>query len=134
MGTFYADVLIGNVGGDDMFPVSALVDTGASDSAFPADLLESLQINPMGDPVSYYLADGSVLECPRGEARLSIALPSGQIATGTCPVAFWPDNSGQCIGATTLQVLALVVDPANEELAAASGLRRGWAGDIPRKD
>ena len=131
MGTFYANVMIGNVSGGDMFPVSALVDTGASDSVFSADLLTSLQIQPIGDPMSYYLADGSVLECPRGEARLSIALPSGRIAAGTCPVAFWPDESGQCIGATTWQVLALVVDPANEELAATSGLRRGWAGEIP---
>ena len=131
MGTFYTDVLIGNVSGGDMLPVSALVDTGASDSAFPADLLESLQITPMGNPVVYYLADGSTLECPRGEARLSITLPSGPVAAGTCPVAFWPDDAGQCIGATALQVMALVVDAANEELAAASGLRRGWAGDIP---
>ena len=132
MGTFYTDVLIGNVSGGDMLPVSALVDTGASDSVFPADLLETLQIQSVGNPVAYYLADGSVLECQRGEARLSITLPSGTVATGTCPVAFWPDESGQCIGATTLQVLALVVNPANEELAAASGLRRGWAGDIPQ--
>ena len=131
MGTFYTDALIGNVNGGDMLPVTALVDTGASDSAFPADLLESLQIRPMGNPVVYYLADGSTLACPRGEARLSITLPSGQVATRTCPVAFWPDDSGQCIGATALQVMALVVDAANEELAAASGLRRGWAGDIP---
>ena len=131
MGTFYTEVMIGNVNGGDMLPVSALVDTGASDSAFPFDLLEALQIQPTGNPVLYYLADGSALGCPRGEARLSIALPSGQVATGTCPVSFWPDDSGQCIGATTLQVLALVVDSANEELAAASGLRRGWAGDIP---
>ena len=131
MGTFYTDVLIGNVSGGDMLPVSALVDTGASDSVFPADLSATLQIQPMGHPVLYYLADGSALECPRGEARLSITLPSGHIATGTCPVAFWPDDSGQCIGATTLQVLALVVDTANEELAEVSGLRRGWAGDIP---
>lgn len=131
MGIFYADILIGNVNGGDMLPVSALVDTGASDSAFPSDLLEALQIQPTGDPVLYYLADGSALECQRGEARLSVTLPSGRVAAGTCPVAFWPDESGQCIGATTLQVLALVVDAANEELAAASGLRRGWAGDIP---
>ncbi len=131
MGTFYANVLIGNASGGDMLPVSALVDTGASDSVFAADLLESLQIRPMGDPMVYYRADGSALSCSRGEARLSITLPSGRTVTGTCPVAFWPDESGQCIGATTLQVLALVVDSANEELAAASGLRRGWAGDIP---
>ena len=131
MGTFYADILIGDVNGGDMLPVSALVDTGASDSAFPSDLLEALQIQPIGNPLLYYLADGSTLECQRGEARLSITLPSGRVVAGTCPVAFWPDESGQCIGATTLQVLALVVDAANEELAAASGLRRGWAGDIP---
>ena len=132
MGTFYTDALIGNVSGGDLLPVSALVDTGASDSAFSAELLESLQIRPIGNPIVYYLADGSRLECPRGEARLSITLPSGQVATGTCPVAFWPDDSGQCIGATALQVMALVVNAANEELAPASGLRRGWAGDIPQ--
>ena len=40
MDDFRAEIYIGNITGGDMHPVSALVDTGATESAFPADLLE----------------------------------------------------------------------------------------------
>ena len=131
MGDFSVDIHIGNITGGDTRPVTALVDTGATESAFPADLLEQLHIPATARSMDYVLADGSVLECPRGFARISITVRSGETFSGICPVAFWPDESGQCIGATTLQILTLAVDPVNEELAPVSALRRGWAGDIP---
>lgn len=49
-------------------------------------------------------------------------------------VAFWPDDSGQCIGATTLQALMLGVDAPNEQLVKVSTARRGWAGDLGRQE
>ena len=131
MGDFMAEIRIGNITGGDTHPVTALVDTGATESAFPADLLEWLHIPATERPMDYVLADGTVLRCPRGLARISITVRSGESFSGICPVAFWPDESGQCIGATTLQILTLAVDPVHEELAPVSALRRGWAGDIP---
>ena len=120
MGDFTAEIHIGNITGGDTRPVTALVDRGATESAFPAER-----------PMEYVLADGSALRCPRGLARISITVRSGETFSSICPVAFWPDESGQCIGATTLQILTLVVDPVNEELAPIAALRRGWPGDIP---
>ncbi len=125
MGDFATEVYIGNINGGDMHPVSALVDTGATESAFPADFLEYLRIQPTEKPMQYVLADGSALECRRGFARISITVRSGETLSGICPVAFWPDESGQCIGATTLQILTLAVDSANEELVPVAALRRG---------
>ena len=114
MGDFSVDIHIGNITGGDTRPVTALVDTGATER-----------------PMDYVLADGTALRCPRGLARISITVRSGETFSSICPVAFWPDESGQCIGATTLQILTLGVDPVNEELAPVSALRRGWAGDLP---
>ncbi len=131
MGDFSTEIYIGNISGGDMHPVTALVDTGATESAFPADFLNHLSIPPSERPMEYVLADGSSLECPRGFARISITVRSGETLSGICPVAFWPDESGQCIGATTLQILTLAVDAANEELVPVSALRRGWPGEIP---
>ena len=131
MGDFTTEIHIGNITGGDMHPVSALVDTGATESAFPADLLEQLNIPATERPMDYVLADGTTLRCPRGYARIAITVRSGETFSSICPVVFWPDESGQCIGATTLQILTLAVDPVHEELAPVSALRRGWAGDIP---
>lgn len=131
MGDFTTEIHVGNISGGDMRPVTALVDTGATESAFPADLLEQRRIPATERPMDYILADGTTLRCPRGLARISITVRSGETFSSICPVAFWPDESGQCVGATTLQVLTLAVDPVNEELAPVSALRRGWAGDIP---
>ena len=131
MGEFSVNIHIGNITGGDTRPVTALVDTGATESAFPANLLEELHIPATERPMDYVLADGTTLRCPRGYARIAITVRSGETFSSICPVAFWPDESGQCIGATTLQILTLAVDPVNEELAPVSVLRRGWAGDIP---
>ena len=131
MSEFSVNIHIGNITGGDTRPVTALVDTGATESAFPADLLEQLHIPATERPMDYVLADGTTLRCPRGYARIAITVRSGETFSGICPVAFWPDESGQCVGATTLQILTLAVDPVNEELAPVSVLRRGWAGDIP---
>ena len=130
MGDFMTEIHIGNITGGDMRPALALVDTGATESAFPAELLDQLHIPATERPMDYILADGTVVECPRGFARIAIAVRSGETLSGICPVAFWPDESGQCVGATTLQILTLAVDAVNEDLVPVSALRRGWPGDI----
>ena len=131
MGTIYAQVRIGNLNGGDTFETQALVDTEATDSAFPADLLEHLHIQPgAAEPVTYVMANGEMVECARGQAMLTIDIGDGGSVSGICPVAFWPDENGQCIGSTTLQVLMLAVDAHNERLVKVSTARRGWAGVI----
>ena len=131
MGTFYAKVSIGNLDGGDAHETMALVDTGATDSAFAATLLEQLHIRSNGEPpITYVTADGSKVDCERGQAMLTIEIDDGASVGGVCPVAFWPDDNAQCIGATSLQVLMLAVDAPNERLVRVSTARRGWAGTI----
>ena len=131
MGIFHAKVTIANLSGGDAHQTEALVDTGATDSAFPAALLEELGIRPE-EPATYVTADGSEVECQYGYARFTIALDDGQSVSGVAPVAFWPDASGQCIGATTLQYLKLAVDTPDERLVHVRTGRRGWAGTLDR--
>ena len=131
MGIFYAKVSVANLAGGDAHETEALVDTGATDSAFPAALLESLRIRPERSE-TYVTADGSQVECGYGYARLTIALDDDQSVSGIAPVAFWPDESGQCIGASALQYLKLAVDMPEERLVRVRMARRGWAGRLDR--
>lgn len=131
MGIFYTKVSVANLAGGDAYETEALVDTGATDSAFPAALLEELGIRP-DQPTTYVTSDGSEVECGFGFARFTIALDDGQNVSGVAPVAFWPDETGQCIGATTLQYLRLVVDMPEERLVHVRMGRRGWAGRLDR--
>lgn len=131
MGIFYAKVSVENPAGGDAHETEALVDTGATDSAFPATLLEELGIRPRRR-FTYVTADGSAVECGYGSTLLTITLDNGQSVSDFCPVAFWPDESGQCIGATTLQILKLAVDTPDERLVEVQMGRRGWAGRLDR--
>ncbi len=131
MGIFYAKVSVANIVGGDPHETEALVDTGATDSAFPVALLEELGIRPRRQ-FTYITADGSAVECGYGDVLLTITLDEGQSVSGICPVAFWPDESGQCIGATTLQILKLAVDTPDERLVEVQMGRRGWAGRLDR--
>ena len=131
MGVFYAKVSVANLDGGDAHGTEALVDTGATDSAFPSALLEALHIRPE-ETVTYVTADGSEVECEYGYARFTIALDDDQNVSGVAPVAFWPDESGQCIGATTLQSLKIAVDTPDERLVQVRMGRRGWAGRLER--
>ena len=131
MGIFHAKVSIANLAGGDAHETEALVDTGTTDSAFPAALMDALHIQPEGF-VTYVTADGSEVECGYGYARLTVSLDDEYTVSGVSPVAFWPDEGGQCIGATTLQFLKLAVDTPNERLVQVQTARRGWAGRLDR--
>ncbi len=125
MGVFSETVLIGNLEGGDQAEVQAMVDTGASDSMFPASLLEHLHVHPRSQ-VDYVLADGSEVTYGRGQARLTI-----DDRDGICPVIFGPEGDDNClIGATTLQILMFSVDSANESLVATTRGRLGYGGNL----
>ena len=69
MGTFTAALEVGNLTGVEFASVEALVDTGAYYTMVDSDLLESLGIQPT-EQVELHLADGRVVECNMGEARV----------------------------------------------------------------
>ncbi len=125
MGIFFTTVQVGNLEGGDQEEVQAVVDTGASDSMFPASLLEYLHVHPRSQ-VDYVLADGSEVTYGRGQARISI-----DDRDGICPVIFGPEGDDNClIGATTLQILMFTVDSANETLIPTRRGRLGYGGNL----
>ena len=115
MGTFRVEMGIGNPMGGELYPVSALVDTGATHSMAPASLLEWLRITPVGRS-RYRIANGEMVEYEVADARISI---NGQ--ERFCPVIFGPADT-YLLGATTLAVFNLVADTDNGRLAPAAGL------------
>ena len=125
MGTFSVMVSVGNPSGGDQVEIEALVDTGASDSMFPASLLEHLHLEPRSQ-VDYALADGTEVRFGRGQAVINI---DGR--DGICPVIFGPEGDDNClIGGTTLQILMFAVDPVDEVLTPTNRGRLGFGGKL----
>jgi clan AA aspartic protease len=89
--------------------VEAVVDTGASHTILPTSLLEELGIRPI-DEVTVGFGNGDESVCRLGEARVA---HDGQ--ERTCIVIFGVDDV-YLLGATTLELFNLAVDPVRQEL------------------
>ena len=109
MGSFNVTMGVGHVDGGDLTDVSAMVDTGAAHSILPASLLAYLNVLPRRQD-RYVLADGSEKEYGYGVARISI-----DSEEWPCPVIFG-DEDVYLLGATTLEIFGLMVDPVGERL------------------
>ena len=123
MGTFTVPVLVGNPSSAARETVHALVDTGATFSVMPASMLRRLGIEPTRTR-RLRLANGQVEERQTGMAFFEV-----QGIDGDVMVVFGPENL-YLLGATTLEVLLLVVDPINKQLIPEVGLlMRGSSDD-----
>mgnify|MGYP000064746392 CR=1 FL=1 len=116
MGTFSVILQVGDLAGRQFVDVQALVDTGASDTMLPQDLLRQLGIESI-DRFTYSLADETVVEYDVGEARIRL---DGRERTSQ--VVFRPEGATPLLGATTLQIFHLGVDPLAERLIPTTGL------------
>src|SRR6266478_3276806 len=87
-----------------------LVDTGATDSLAPAADLRRAGIRRRGR-MSYELADGSTVEYDFGLAEIEFM---GELTSGR--VIFGPDDAEPLLGATALESVGILVDPANRTL------------------
>ena len=123
MGDFSVQVLVGHPRDrhGEMRQVEVLVDTGASDTVLPATLLNELQVAPEGSYRCRY-ANGDSDMRNYGVAAIRI----GDL-TKICPVIFGHDNQFS-LGATTLAIFKLAVDPVGQVLIPVPGLRLGWGG------
>ncbi len=119
MGTFSVQIQVGDLAGVRSVQVEALVDTGASDTVLPQDVLRELGITTL-DQFTYSLADGRVVEYDVGEARLRL-----EGRERTTQVVFGPEGVTPLLGATTLQIFHLGVDPITERLVPVQGLLKG---------
>ena len=118
MGTFYITCQIADRFRERYVHIDALVDTGSSHTSLPESLLDELGIE-RERTLMCELADNRVIEYSVGDTRLRV-----EELEGTVPVLFAPDGELPLLGATTLEILGLGIDPVAETLAPVNGLRR----------
>jgi clan AA aspartic protease len=108
-GSFWVEVIIGNLEGTARRSVKALVDTGATLTVLPRWLAEELGIKPHA--VSRVETGVGVVAMERGRAYVEIA-GRGEVI----PVLISDEIDKVLVGVTTLEVLELEVDPITGRL------------------
>ena len=116
MGTFQVSIAVGDPEGQQYESLEALVDTGAAYSTLPGSLLRRLGV-PSGRRVEFELADGTIIERDVGQTWVRI---NG--ATAIVPVVFAEEGSEPLLGAVTLGIFLLAVDPVRQRLVPVRGL------------
>ena len=118
MGTFYVTLRVADRFRERYVQVDALVDTGSTYTSLPESILDGLGIE-REETDSFELADNRVVEYSIGETRLGL-----ENRERTAPVVFAPDDATPLVGATTLEILRLGIDPIAERLAPVIALRK----------
>ena len=116
MRTFSVDLWIGNIFTDASTTISALVDTGATNSMLPASLLDELGIEPV-EIRTARVADGRRVEFQTAWTRFST-----QGRSAVARVAFGPEGE-YLLRATTLEDWGMVVDPVDQRLIVQDDFR-----------
>ncbi len=116
MGNFRVTLGVSDSGRAHFEHIEALVDTGATYTQLPASLIGSLGVAPLGT-LSFRLVNGQSVMRDVGEAPLQI-----DDMVRTSPVIFGDDESDILLGAVTLEVFGLGVDPVNQKLSPVEGL------------
>ena len=116
MGSFRVAVEVGNQAGGPLEPIEALVDTGATYTWLPTDLLTRLGAEPE-EQWPFVLADGREVTYPIGTVRLRF---SGR--TRSTVAVFGESNSEPLLGVVTLEELGLAADPVHRRLVPVPGL------------
>ena len=91
-------------------PVRFLVDSGATYTVLPKEAWQAIELTPKR-PVSLILADGTTID--RQVAECHISLPQGD---GHTPVILGEEGDEALLGAVTLEILGLVLNPLNRTL------------------
>ena len=116
MGAFTVDIEIGDPDGERWESVRALVDSGATCTWAPANILERLGVQPQFRR-EFETADGRVIE---RDMAVAMARWNGE-ALPTL-VAFGDEGSLPLLGAYTLEGFGLAADPINRQLIRVQGL------------
>ncbi|MCY4655085.1 MAG: hypothetical protein OXC95_18210 [Dehalococcoidia bacterium] len=110
MGVFHVELEIGVPQGRNYQAIEATVDSGATYTTMPASLLTRLGIVPHTDR-TFILADGTRLR--RGFGRTWFRLEGQEDIS---PVVFWDEDTTPLLGAVTLEIFSLGIDPVNNQL------------------
>ena len=116
MGTFSVQIQVGDPSGQRFETIDAMVDSGATYTVLPASLLERLNVDAHATR-HFRLADGSRVERRFGRTWLRI---DGK--ADISPVVFWDEEAMPLLGAVTLEILSLGIDPVNRRLIPVDAL------------
>ena len=116
MGTFTVSLQIADPEGRHYETVEAMVDSGATYTVLPGSILERLGVVPHSVR-SFVLADGSRVE--RGFGRTWMRLDGREDVS---PVVFWDEGTQPLLGAVTLGIFSLGIDPVNGRLIPVDAL------------
>lgn len=110
MGTFHKIIEIGALGASEFIELDALVDTGASYTVVPRDVLARLGVQAT-ESDSFILADGSQRQYDMAWVQVRI---DSRVELSLC--VFGESGSGALLGAFTLEAFRLGVDALNRRL------------------
>lgn len=113
VGTFSVDFVIRNRNETQDRMLSGVVDTGASYTVIPAQILDELGIE-REETLVFSFADGSRRELPIALAEMEL-----QGRRGAVYVVFGPDSRKVLLGAMALETFALAADAKNGRLIPA---------------
>ena len=115
MGHFHVSVQVGQLAGRPVARVQALVDTGATYTWIPQDVLEGLGVVPE-EEWPFVLADGREVHYP--VAWISIGMRDRVQPT---IVVFGEPGSEPILGVVTLEEFRVAADPVNRRLVSVPG-------------
>lgn len=111
MGTFSAHIRVASLQAQTQSrEIELIVDTGATLTKLPEDLLAELRIEPQFSLPALTSDNREVMR------RIGLAWISVDGRAGAVPVAFGSRGEQVLLGATTLEILGLVVDPVERKL------------------
>jgi len=121
MGHFRVPVQVGSRTGEHLESLEALVDTGATFTLIPREVLERLGVVPE-EEWPFELADGR-------EVRYPVAWVQIRIGARTQPTiaVFGERGSEPTLGVVTLESFLLAVDPVHHRLISVPGLLKAVA-------
>jgi len=126
MGHFHVSVQVSHRAGGRFEPVQALVDTGATYTWIPRDVLQGLGIAPE-DQWPFVLADGREVLYP--VAWINIRMRDRVQPT---IVVFGEPGSEPILGVVTLEEFRLAADPVNRQLISVPGRLKAATEPQPR--
>lgn len=118
MGTFEVEVEVevGDIEGRRFQRIQALVDTGSTYMRVPRNILQTLGVPPQ-ERRPFEVADGRQVEYELGQAQVRLA---GRTLVNL--VMFGEEDSVPLLGAVTLELFGLGVDPVRQRLVPVVGL------------
>ena len=110
MGAIFVTIEVGDTRGERFQPVEVMVDTGATFTTVPGDLLRRMGISPQRT-MPARLADGSIIHDEVSDVVLRL-----EGKTFHTPVTFGREGEPNLLGVVALETALLAVDPVDQRL------------------